>query len=295
MNGYLALARHQQTPRRHLHLVGADGITDKATVKSVQAQLQLLAKATGNVALDPTRGNPPGKIDGIIGPRTQAAVFAFNAAYGWPTDGNAITQGTMEALARPDVVKLTQGGGGSSSAVSFDDAQGKAAAVADANLAAAKAQQAADAAKAVAAASPAAAQAAATAQQAADSAKAAAAQAAAAPTASAATVALNVVQEATKTAANATQNAAGLAPPSSASTAAIDAAEAAHIAATRKKGAHALATLLIAGTIGGLLGGGLCAWAWPAHRILAFLIGSILIGSPVGYGVGAALVAEEIA
>lgn len=72
--------------------------TDKKTVKSVQAQLHVLALATGNSSFD------PGKIDGLVGPHTNAAVSAFNKAYGWPADGTKITDGTLTALKRPDVV-----------------------------------------------------------------------------------------------------------------------------------------------------------------------------------------------
>lgn len=57
-----------------------------------------------------------------------------------------------------------------------------------------------------------------------------------------------------------------------------------------KKG---LATILITGSIAGLTAGGLCAWAWPAHRILGFALGAFLIGPPIGYGVGAAIAAER--
>ena len=104
-NGYEALAQRRSRPLRYLvgHLVGADAITDKATVKSVQAQLQLIAKNSGNKALD------PGVADGVIGPKTKAALTAFNITYGWPSDGASLTKGTLEALARPDVVRLTQG------------------------------------------------------------------------------------------------------------------------------------------------------------------------------------------
>lgn len=79
--------------------IGADKVyTDQKTVKSVQQRLHDLAVATGNMSFD------PGKIDGIVGPHTNAAVTAFNAAYGWPSDGSKITDGTLTALKRPDVV-----------------------------------------------------------------------------------------------------------------------------------------------------------------------------------------------
>lgn len=81
------------------HLVGADKVyTDSATVTQVQAQLHALSLNSHNPSLD------PGKIDGKIGPNTNAAVAAFNVAYGWPTDGSSITDGTLVALKRPDVI-----------------------------------------------------------------------------------------------------------------------------------------------------------------------------------------------
>lgn len=80
-------------------MIGADVIyTDKPTVTSVQQKLKALAAATGNLSFD------PGVVDGKAGPRTNAAVSAFNTAYGWPSDGSTITAGTLEAFKRPDVV-----------------------------------------------------------------------------------------------------------------------------------------------------------------------------------------------
>ena len=81
-------------------------VTDKATVKSVQAQLKMLAVGAGNPALD------PGSVNGVLDSRTKSAVASFNRTYGWPEDGAAITAGTMEALQRPDVVRMTQAGAG---------------------------------------------------------------------------------------------------------------------------------------------------------------------------------------
>lgn len=82
-------------------LSGEKVFTDKATVKRVQEKLHALAAATKNRAFDPYEGKY--RDDGVLGSRTKAAVVAFNAAYGWPTDGPNITAGTLTALERPDV------------------------------------------------------------------------------------------------------------------------------------------------------------------------------------------------
>lgn len=61
-----------------------------------------------------------------------------------------------------------------------------------------------------------------------------------------------------------------------------------------KQAADAFATMLIAGIVGGLIGGSLAAWAWPAHRIIGFFLGSTFLGAPVGYGVGMAIAARKM-
>lgn len=112
MRSYSALAYCSRT------VVGADDlVTDAASVKSVQAQLKFLSVGAKNTALD------PGSINGVLGPRTRAAVAAFNSTYGWPDDGGSITRGgTLTALQRPDVVRLTQAGaGGSVAAIAMTD------------------------------------------------------------------------------------------------------------------------------------------------------------------------------
>jgi len=82
--------------------IGADKVyTDKATVQKVQRQLHALAQATGNSDFDPYSDGF--KDDGVLGSRTQLAITAFNRAYGWPDDNWNITDGTLTALARPDV------------------------------------------------------------------------------------------------------------------------------------------------------------------------------------------------
>lgn len=88
-------------------VIGEDKVfTDKGTVKSAQIALKMLSQKTGNAAFDPI------EIDGKIGPHTRAAVTAFNAAYGWPSDGDKITEGTFTAMMRPDVMNPTRAGSG---------------------------------------------------------------------------------------------------------------------------------------------------------------------------------------
>ena len=106
--GYSIMTPAQR--RAQMHVVGADTLTDKGTVTIVQRQLRALSRGVGDGALD------PGVSDGIIGPKTRAAVKAFNEKYGWPSDGMNITAGTLEALKRPDVTKHT-----GASVVSFED------------------------------------------------------------------------------------------------------------------------------------------------------------------------------
>jgi len=92
------------------YLIGADVLgdtgdktyTDKATVRRVQQQLHALALATGKSVFDPYHDQY--KDDGVMGSRTKTALAAFNSAYGWSTDGSTITDGTLEALKRPDVI-----------------------------------------------------------------------------------------------------------------------------------------------------------------------------------------------
>jgi hypothetical protein len=91
--------------KRSRYVIGASGdkvYTDKATVKKVQRQLHALALATGNKDFDPYSDGY--KDDGVLGTRTQLSVMAFNQAYGWPSDNQNITDGTLDALQRPDVV-----------------------------------------------------------------------------------------------------------------------------------------------------------------------------------------------
>lgn len=84
-------------------VIGADKVyTDKSTVKNVQRKLHAFSLAVGNSVFDPYGDGY--QDDGVIGWRTQAALVEFNKAFGWPTDGGTITDGTLEALKRPDVV-----------------------------------------------------------------------------------------------------------------------------------------------------------------------------------------------
>lgn len=84
-------------------VIGADKVyTDKSTVAAVQRKLHALALATGNSDFDPYSDGY--KDDGVLGSRTQLSLIAFNQAFGWPSDNNTITDGTLEALKRPDVV-----------------------------------------------------------------------------------------------------------------------------------------------------------------------------------------------
>ncbi len=84
-------------------VLGADvAHADKATVRTVQQKLHALSLATGNSAFDPYHDKY--RDDGVIGSKTKSAVAAFNRAYGWPDDGESITDGTLEALKRSDVV-----------------------------------------------------------------------------------------------------------------------------------------------------------------------------------------------
>lgn len=83
--------------------IGVDKVyTDKKTVRDVQRKLHALAKATGNADFDPYGDGY--KDDGVLGARTKLALVAFNSAFGWPADNNTITDGTLAALKRPDVV-----------------------------------------------------------------------------------------------------------------------------------------------------------------------------------------------
>lgn len=65
--------------------------------------------------------------------------------------------------------------------------------------------------------------------------------------------------------------------------------------AQRKKAAATVSTLAIAGVVGGVVGGVGGALLWPAHRIIGFLIGSIVVGGPAGAGVGVAIAAQKAA
>ena len=284
MNGYVALARGA----RRFQVVGADALTDRATVERVQRAIVALPLSKQLPEFQPMiqalavqKGGY-----GTFGPTTKKAVASFNRAYGWPDDGDKITAGTLEALGRAD---LKPG------YADPKDVADKAAAVASANDAAAKAQAAADAAKALASQSPDAAAAATAASRAADATKAAAAAVASASSATEAKAALSVALDATKDAAVAASGAAAVVPSHPAANTARRAADDAHMAAARKSGVDAMSTLFLAGALGGLLGGAAGAWLWPAHRILGFLLGSLFVGSPVGYGVGMAAAVKKVA
>ena len=77
------------------YILGADTLkvfTDAGTVKYTQQALAALPAAK----IDPVFQI---KADGIIGPKTQAAVYKFNVQYrGEPGDGSNITEGTLTAL-----------------------------------------------------------------------------------------------------------------------------------------------------------------------------------------------------
>jgi len=148
------------TKRKRWFVIGGDVsdqgkvYTDKATVQMVQRQLHGLALATGNKDFDPYSDGY--KDDGVLGSRTQLSVMAFNQKYGWSSDGKNITDGTLEALKRPDVVDpkgyaAKQAAYDAASATTAQDVQAAAAKVAavappavkaQAHAAAAAAQQA---------------------------------------------------------------------------------------------------------------------------------------------------------
>lgn len=71
--------------------------------------------------------------------------------------------------------------------------------------------------------------------------------------------------------------------------------DAAEQARRRQALASAITQLAIAGGVGLLLGGVGGALLWPAHRILGFFLGSILIGGPIGGAAGTALAARTLA
>lgn len=222
----------------------AEAITDKDTVKRVQAQLHLLAVGTKNAKLD------AGKADGIIGPATRSAVSAFNAAYGWPDDGGDITQGTLEALTRPDVQKLM-------GTIAFTDGD-----TVSSNAAVRTAQNAI---KNVIAAK----------EQASTPEQKASAQAAAVAAKQAIdTVAQNASPE-VRAALTEVQTVAQLA-------AAASTPEQTRLAKERANKLQTTQSLATIGafSVGGgiILGGGIMALLWKSHRALGFLLGSVFLG-----------------
>lgn len=52
--------------------------------------------------------------------------------------------------------------------------------------------------------------------------------------------------------------------------------------------------LLLGGLVGGVLGGVGGALLWPAHRIWGFVLSSMFIGAPIGYGVGMYLASRDL-
>ena len=74
---------------------GGNVYTDKATVEIVQREL---SRPSSQVSWKTTPGL---KVDGVIGPKTKAALLEFNSSRGVPQDGDRITDGVLHALGLP--------------------------------------------------------------------------------------------------------------------------------------------------------------------------------------------------